>query len=106
MRYCAFAILFNLLSEGMGDVLIPLNSEWKYVKGTAEASNPSAAWRNPAFADSGWTSGNAPFYYGENLGAGTVLGDMRNSYTTFYLRKTFSVSNPADYDRLVLRAFV
>ena len=42
-----------------------------------------------AFDDSGWSSGKAPFRYGDGTG-GTLLGDMLSSYTTLYLRSTFN----------------
>ncbi len=42
-----------------------------------------------AFGDSGWTSAQAPFRYGDGSG-GTLLGDMMNSYPTLYLRTTFN----------------
>jgi len=42
-----------------------------------------------AFDDSGWSSANAPFRYGDGTG-GTVLGDMQNSFPTVYLRSSFN----------------
>src|SRR5687768_1997726 len=85
-----------------GDVLIPQNGTWKYTKGSAPIA---AQWKDAAFNDTAWPKGTAPFYYGEPL-AGTVLSDMRNNYTTVYLRRSFNVTDASALDRLALRAFV
>src|ERR1041384_7232259 len=100
------AVVFILLaifvsSISRAETIIPLGSTWKYFKGTAEASNPTTAWRDTNFDDSAWASGPGAFYYGETL-TGTLLNDMRNVYTTVFLRQNFTIANPADYDRLVL----
>jgi hypothetical protein len=87
------------------ETLIPLGATWKYFKGTAEASDPTTAWRDASYDDSAWAIGPAAFYYGEAL-TGTLLSDMRNVYTTLFLRQSFTVANPADYDRLVLRTLI
>lgn len=87
-------------------VLIATNSAWRYFKGTAEPSpgNP-AAWRRTDFAASGWSTGAAPFSYGEpGFAQGTQLTDMQNSYSTLYLRQTFTVANPGLVERLELAA--
>src|ERR1041385_2546506 len=99
-----FAAVF-VSSICRAETLIPLGSTWKYFKGTAEASNPTTAWRDTNFDDSAWASGPGAFYYGETL-TGTLLNDMRNLYTTVFLRKNFTVANPADYERLVLRTLI
>src|ERR1044072_437331 len=87
-------------STRAAETIIPLGSTWKYFKGTAEASNPTTGWRETNFYDSGWSTGPGYFFYGEAL-SGTALTDMRNSYTSFFLRKTFDIANPADYGGLV-----
>ena len=95
----ALSALFSVRAE----TLISLNSPWLYQKGTEEASSPSTAWRAVGFNDGSWLTGNTPVYYGENVGPGTLLSDMRNNYTTVYLRKTFNLAAPAEIDRLALR---
>ena len=92
-----------LASTALGDVLIPLNSTWTYVKGTAA---PASDWRASAFNAASWSSGSAPFYYGENIGAGTFLPDMEDSYTTVFLRRQFNVADPTVVDRMALRALI
>jgi len=75
-------------------VKIAKGSSWRYRKGNAEASDPVAQWRELAFDDGAWSTGNAPFGYG--LGPyGTELGDMSNSYSCVFLRQEFQVPVPA-----------
>jgi len=84
---------------------IAAKSDWRYFKGTREASTPdSSAWRNPGFNDAGWSVGPAPFFYGEALEGGTVLSDMLNGYTTLYLRHRFHVDDPANVASIRLAA--
>jgi hypothetical protein len=80
-------------------ILLQTNSTWKYLKGLAEASSPTDAWRQFAFDDSSWSTGPAPFVFGETTFTnatmpGTDLGDMANNgYSSIYLRKMFFVPN-------------
>jgi hypothetical protein len=73
---------------------------WSYFKGTAE---PSAAWNIAGFDDTAWLSGASGIGYGDNDDA-TVLADMRNAYTTVYMRRLFDVASPAAITGLELRA--
>src|SRR3954470_23909677 len=103
--------LFGLLLAGFcscfaAEVLVPLKADWRYLKGTAEASNPTTAWRDISFDDSSWPSGKAPIYYGENIGPGVLLSDMRSNYTTVFLRTRFVLTNALEIDRLALRTLV
>lgn len=82
-------------------ILIQKSSVWTYFKGTREPSAPRAAWRMLDFDDSSWLSGEAPVGYGEQFIA-TRLGDMRGGYTTFYMRKQFTVDNLDSIDRLLV----
>lgn len=86
--------------------LVPADGEWRWRKGTNEASAPDpAAWRRPAFNDSAWSVGNAPFWYGDAHPApGTLLSDMSGGYTCVFLRRSFLVSNPAAVGALRLAA--
>ncbi|MBN1674197.1 MAG: chitobiase/beta-hexosaminidase C-terminal domain-containing protein [Kiritimatiellae bacterium] len=83
---------------GQPDVTVPRGSTWKYLKGTAEASDPPTAWLGAAFDDSAWSAGAAQFGY--SLGSeegpfGTTLDDMKGGYNSLYLRKAFNVNQPA-----------
>ncbi|MBN1670365.1 MAG: hypothetical protein JXR37_05005 [Kiritimatiellae bacterium] len=66
---------------------------WRWRKGTAEASVPAGAWREPDFDDTVWPLGMSPLGYGQ-AGLGTTLNDMQDSYTSVFLRRAFSVENP------------
>ncbi len=79
-------------------VIVPTDADWRYFKGTSEASNPTNAWRDTEFTDSAWLTGVGPFHFGTNpqggddeLTGGTILSDMRNNYSCVFLRKSFEV---------------
>ncbi|MBN1672635.1 MAG: lamin tail domain-containing protein [Kiritimatiellae bacterium] len=85
------------------DVPVAKGATWRYRKGTAEASSPPSEWCAPGFDDSGWASGAAPFGYG-GLSYGTTLDDMRDRYACVFLRKPFTVEQPASVGELKLWA--
>jgi hypothetical protein len=86
--------------------LISDGSEWKYFKGTQEASSPdTTAWRQFDFDDSLWQTGPTPIGWGEpDTFLGTTLEDMRYAYTSFFIRKKFTVDDLTAIDNLVLEA--
>ena len=84
-----------LLPHAEGGVIFNSGTDWKWRKGTAEVSSPNTLWRQLSFPDGTWPGGDAPFFYGENLTPGTLITDMRNSYSTIFLRKTFTVEDPS-----------
>ena len=86
-------------------VLINTNAPWRFLKGTLEASDPTTAWRAPAFNDASWQKSTAPFFYGEALD-GTPLPDMSGKYSTLFLRRSFSIDNPGAVSELSLRLFI
>lgn len=81
--------------------LIAERATWRYQKGTAEASNPTSAWRQLGFNDSGWLQGGTPIGYGEGFLA-TTLSDMQNNYSSVFLRKNFTVTDPSEFSSLIL----
>jgi len=82
-------VFFICLAENSeAQVQFNLNSTYKYLKGSS-ASTLAGNWMTEAFDDSGWSSANAPFRYGDGTG-GTMLGDMQNSFPTVYLRSSFN----------------
>jgi len=93
-------------APGMAAVtLISTNADWRFLPGTNEASLPdTTAWRFLAFDESGWEVRPATFYYGETNCTGTELTDMRNGYTSFYLRKTFTTQYAMEVASLTIRA--
>ncbi len=73
-------------------------SEWKYLPGLTEASEPDpTAWREPDFDDSAWASGRAPFGYGRGGPWGTDLSEldppMSGNYSSLFLRSRFDLAN-------------
>jgi hypothetical protein len=75
--------------------LISTNANWRMFKGRTEASAPVSAWREIGFNDAAFTNTPAPFTYGEGYLYGTVMSDMLNQYSCFFLRRTFEVTNSA-----------
>ena len=51
IRYLSFAFLLVLAFTNplRAAVIFSINSDWKYLKGLAEASDPVAAWRTVSF---------------------------------------------------------
>ena len=75
-----------------GNEFITPGETWKFIKGTAPASNPPNAWKAVDFDDSSWLTGSGGFGYGDNDDA-TILNDMMNNYVSVYIRKEFSASS-------------
>ena len=86
-----------------GSTLINTGSIWSLFKGTTEASSPADAWRAINFDDSSWLSGAGTIGYGETF-INTSIDDMRYNYTTLFLRKSFTISDPATVSELILHA--
>jgi len=96
LRVCGvwLAALLTLVHAARAGVLVSESAEWQYFKGRTEASSPNVTlWRQAGFNDQSWQTGAAPFYYGEPFTRGTLLPDMQNSYSSVFLRKTFTITN-------------
>jgi hypothetical protein len=93
LRTLSIVLLFSTLSivSLQGQINFPSGSAFRYLKGSA-AANLTVNWINSSFDDSGWSQGNAPFRYGDGTG-GTLLDDMRYTYSTVYMRSSFTVQN-------------
>jgi hypothetical protein len=84
--------------------LVAGGSTWDVRKGTSEPSSPVSAWRGRTFVEDGtWTPGAASVGFGESF-INTTLADMQNNYTTYYLRQTLTINNPAIFTSLRLEA--
>lgn len=92
---CLITVLFQQISA---QINFNQGSSFKYLKGNAVAASPETLMA-ASFDDSGWNSGLAPFRYGKGSG-GTVLSDMRNLYSTFFLRGTFTAQNVERIDKI------
>src|SRR5436190_8408966 len=79
--------------------LVRHSDSWRYRKGT---SAPQSNWKTVADAslDATWLTGNGGFGYADNTTetslCQTLLSDMRNSYSTVAMRKTFQVTSNLD----------
>ncbi len=69
----------------------PTGSSFRYLKGS-DAASLDAGWMSSAFNDSQWSTGNAPFRFGDGSG-GTELTDMQYSYSVLYMRTNFVATN-------------
>ena len=72
--------------------LISRESEWRVWAGDRSPSAGLLAWIEPDFDDGKWPLSPAPFRYGDGEG-GTVINGMQNAYTTYFLRRHFSVTS-------------
>lgn len=82
--------------------LIPTGSGWKYLD---NGSNQGTQWKETAFDDSSWNSGNAQLGYGDGDEATVVSygSSSSNKYITTYFRKSFTVATPSDYLNYTLK---
>ncbi len=91
---------------GVRHDLVEGGETWNYFPGTAEPSPMNTkAWRMQGFDDSAWASGAAPIGYDSSLAMGTQL-TMSGQYSTFYMRKTFTVEDPSKVSDLVLEGLI
>jgi len=99
--FLTFFFVFSL--TGSGALLVSRDSSWRYHRGTTEASDPRSAWREVDFDDTGsdWSTGTAPIGYPVG-DVTTYLSDMQGGYSTFYMRKTFTVSDLGEDSRIRL----
>jgi hypothetical protein len=81
----------SFMVTAFSQINFPSNSTYRYLKGS-QAASLGGDWVNTGFNDSGWSLGDAPFWYGDGTG-GTELTDMINTYSTLYLRSTFVAVN-------------
>lgn len=88
------AISLFVSANAFSVILVPLNSEWKYVKGTADPVGSTNEWTTVGYNDAAWLTGNAPFWYASSFSVdgGTNLTDMRYNYTSVFLRKKFTIT--------------
>ncbi|MHC4751174.1 MAG: lamin tail domain-containing protein, partial [Planctomycetota bacterium] len=92
--------------QGESVVLIDDGAQWKYFKGMQEPSLPdTTAWREFGFDDSLWEIGQTPMGWGEPSSfLATELTGMQREYTSFYIRKKFTVDDLSAINSLQLEA--
>lgn len=99
-------ISYDQVSNNTGWVIpVPYFSQWSYLD---NGSNQGTAWRNPGFGDASWKKSTGPFGFGNGYETTNVsYGSNANvKYITTYFRRTFYVSNAANFNRLDLYALV
>ncbi len=82
-------------------LLVPAGATWRYFRGTQQPSADWMGWTALDFDDSAWLAGPSGFGYGDGDDA-TILRDMKDWYTTLYIRHVFEVPDPSPFTRLVL----
>lgn len=92
------AIATNALTLEPGSYPVGKDSEWSYIdNGT---SLDAVNWKEVAYNNSAWVSGNAPLGYGDPVNTTVSFGpDATNKYITSYFSKDINVnlSNVADF---------
>ncbi|MCA9263551.1 MAG: hypothetical protein KDA60_06865, partial [Planctomycetales bacterium] len=82
-------------------VLVSPGSVWRYLD---DGSNQGTSWREVSYDDSGWSTGNAQFGYGDGDEA-TVLAELTGGgdrIRTFYFRQSFTVDDVRSFRNLQL----
>jgi hypothetical protein len=87
----SFSILLMIGIGAKAQISFSQSSSFNYLKGK-EATNLPTNWMNGNYNPTTWSSGKAPFWYGDGTG-GTIISDMQNSYSTIYLRSKFTAKN-------------
>jgi len=73
------------------EVLLDDGDTWRFARGAAPFSPGATDWRDPDFDDSSWDEGPSGFGFADNDDE-TVLGDMRNNYSTVACRAAFTLT--------------
>lgn len=87
--------------SGTTQPLIASGSTWKYWD---QGSLPASNWNSSAYNDSAWPSGPAQLGFGDGDEATVVSygSNSNNKHPTTYFRRTFTVSNPIQFNQLTL----
>ncbi|MBN2316629.1 MAG: DUF1800 family protein [Sedimentisphaerales bacterium] len=88
-------------------IFLDLGAGWRFFKGIAEPSpdsdgEPTTAWTRVGFNDDGWLRAETGLGYGDGDDA-MVLNDMRGNYFSVYLRRRFTLDDPARLENIILQ---
>jgi len=86
----------------VAQISFPVQSDYFFLKGS-DATTLENTWMQPEFDASSWESGPAPFWYDDGSD-GTLLADMRYSYSTVYLRSGFTAANADRIKTIIISA--
>ncbi|MEC9131041.1 MAG: hypothetical protein VYE02_06655, partial [Verrucomicrobiota bacterium] len=89
------------VSNARSAILIPTGATWSYWPGEEAPSLQAPFWVEANFSDANWQEGPAPFRYGDGEG-GTLIEGMQNTYSTFFIRRSFQVAAPDQIEALTL----
>ncbi|MFC0876297.1 CotH kinase family protein [Saccharicrinis sp. FJH2] len=89
LRYILFFLC--IVISASSQELIRSGTEYKYYKGS-QSPGSANEWTQLNFNDQSWTEGLSPFWYGDGSN-GTVLDDMQNNYSSFYLRTKIEIDS-------------
>ena len=93
----------ELTSSGTAPVspaIINYTDVWKFLD---DGSDQGTAWKATVFDDAPWNSGPAKLGFGNDLETTVISGGpVDNRYRTTYFRKTFSITNLAQYQSFVV----
>lgn len=90
--------------QTINSTIIYYGETWKLWKGSISPSPAIDGWREPEWNDSNWLDARLPVHYGEPAINGTLLNDMRHSYTSLFFRKQFTVESPESVEKIILEA--
>ncbi len=95
------------VQTGNSKPLLPFSdSGWRWRHGRNEASNPASQWRTLGFTeDASWQPARLSVGYGDDDDH-TVVPDMKGSYTSLFLRRTFTLETPPPSSPLLARVRV
>ncbi|MEJ6719292.1 MAG: metallophosphoesterase family protein [Akkermansiaceae bacterium] len=79
--------------------LVAKNAEWSYLGGSHPSGDPTD-WAAPKHDVSDWKVGKAGFGYGDN--DDTTIINMRDKFTTLYIRREFNLPKGATLNKLGL----
>ena len=84
-----------------GLTLVSADSAWRYLD---DQTDPGPTFRMPAFDDSGWSNGVAPFGFGDGDEATLIRWKIAEvPIITAYFRHQFVCPNPANFSGIMLR---
>lgn len=111
-KISAFMLCCCLFLAADAQIIIDSGATWKFWANT-QANMPGTTWKGGgAFDESAWADGISKLGYGNDgaitlvpAGCGTlgVPGSCTPKFTTTYFRKTFNLSNVADYAGFTIR---
>jgi serine/threonine-protein kinase len=84
--------------------IVPEGATWRYFTGRTAPSS-GAEWIQPDFDDRGWPQGPGGFGYADDDDQ-TVLADMRDGYSTVFLRGAFDFSSAGKFESIELRVTI